>query len=324
MRKIKSHQHRLPATIAIIVGEPKLIGSWSVKVSEATSDSKQPDANSKVALADHDVFCHECGYNLRGITEPRCPECGKKSQALIDGESSIPWVQRKRIGHRRAFFATVKFAAFSPRKLAKNVHLSIDLREARMFRTRVVLLAITLLVGISSWLYCERAKPPFGAPDSYELLELILPIVCINVLAPLFFLIITGIPSCFLDYRDVPIEKRNSAISLSYYCTGPLIWWPIPVYLPIPILVDSHALDGVNDVLALAIMFLAVICPFTITGVWCHSVLRIATEIMGVKPLRFAWLIIGSHLLWLLTAIVVFGLIPITVFYLWVLFDVLS
>jgi len=27
-------------------------------------------------LATHDVRCHYCGYNLRGCTEPVCPECG--------------------------------------------------------------------------------------------------------------------------------------------------------------------------------------------------------------------------------------------------------
>jgi hypothetical protein len=28
-------------------------------------------------LGDHDAECPLCGYNLRGLTEPRCPECGK-------------------------------------------------------------------------------------------------------------------------------------------------------------------------------------------------------------------------------------------------------
>ncbi len=26
---------------------------------------------------DNETRCRECGYILRGITEPRCPECGK-------------------------------------------------------------------------------------------------------------------------------------------------------------------------------------------------------------------------------------------------------
>ncbi len=28
--------------------------------------------------ADHESHCRVCGYILRGITEPRCPECGER------------------------------------------------------------------------------------------------------------------------------------------------------------------------------------------------------------------------------------------------------
>ena len=24
----------------------------------------------------HGLYCKSCGYNLKGLTEPRCPECG--------------------------------------------------------------------------------------------------------------------------------------------------------------------------------------------------------------------------------------------------------
>ena len=27
---------------------------------------------------DHETRCRKCGYILRGITEPRCPECGER------------------------------------------------------------------------------------------------------------------------------------------------------------------------------------------------------------------------------------------------------
>jgi hypothetical protein len=33
-------------------------------------------------------ICIDCGYQLRGLTEPRCPECGKPFDAkLLDGMS---------------------------------------------------------------------------------------------------------------------------------------------------------------------------------------------------------------------------------------------
>ncbi len=37
----------------------------------ATCDNDDADA-------DHETHCRRCGYILRGITEPRCPECGER------------------------------------------------------------------------------------------------------------------------------------------------------------------------------------------------------------------------------------------------------
>ena len=34
-------------------------------------------------LADRDVPCPLCGYNLRGLTMPRCPECGRELRLSI-------------------------------------------------------------------------------------------------------------------------------------------------------------------------------------------------------------------------------------------------
>lgn len=34
------------------------------------------DGPPEWAAIEADVFCPLCDYNLRGLTEPRCPECG--------------------------------------------------------------------------------------------------------------------------------------------------------------------------------------------------------------------------------------------------------
>lgn len=39
-------------------------------------DSSEPDL-LPAFLASQDVACPGCGYNLRGLREPRCPECGE-------------------------------------------------------------------------------------------------------------------------------------------------------------------------------------------------------------------------------------------------------
>ncbi len=35
-------------------------------------------ALAKHALADGECRCRKCGYILRGLSEPRCPECGER------------------------------------------------------------------------------------------------------------------------------------------------------------------------------------------------------------------------------------------------------
>lgn len=47
-------------------------------------------------LRDHDAPCVQCGYNVRGASQPTCPECGKK---LVLAE-----LVTKRIGSYRALF----------------------------------------------------------------------------------------------------------------------------------------------------------------------------------------------------------------------------
>ena len=45
-------------------------------------------------LADHDASCPVCGYNLRGISTPRCPECGRTVHfEVVPAESHLrAWV----------------------------------------------------------------------------------------------------------------------------------------------------------------------------------------------------------------------------------------
>ncbi len=35
-------------------------------------------------------YCHQCGYHLRGLTEPRCPECGTAFTPPSSDERSPP------------------------------------------------------------------------------------------------------------------------------------------------------------------------------------------------------------------------------------------
>src|SRR5690242_20481338 len=49
-------------------------------------------ATLRAFLAERDAPCPACGYNLRGIEEPLCPECGGTVELAIGRRSSAAWV----------------------------------------------------------------------------------------------------------------------------------------------------------------------------------------------------------------------------------------
>src|SRR2546430_12165891 len=79
-------------------------------------------------------FCPDCGYDLRGLTSGRCPECGLLIDDAALAASPIPWVHRRRIGRVRAFFRTLMLTTFRPKRLAAAAAVPVDYREAQRFR----------------------------------------------------------------------------------------------------------------------------------------------------------------------------------------------
>ena len=61
--------------------------------------------------ADADLACPLCGYNLRGLVDPRCPECGfafKWAELLDERRSRHPWLFEHGRGGRTLFATYVR------------------------------------------------------------------------------------------------------------------------------------------------------------------------------------------------------------------------
>lgn len=57
---------------------------------DAPYDARHDDAEALIDyVADRDVSCPACRYNLRGLAKPRCPECGHALRLTVGTEANI-------------------------------------------------------------------------------------------------------------------------------------------------------------------------------------------------------------------------------------------
>ncbi len=109
----------------------------TVQPSTAKKDAAISTGNSIA----QDIFCQDCGYNLRGLTGDRCPECGRSLEGLRSNVSKIPWVRRKEIGRFRAYWKTVWFVMFRQRQFCDEMARLVNYRDSQYFRWLTVLFA---------------------------------------------------------------------------------------------------------------------------------------------------------------------------------------
>ena len=130
-----------------------------------------------------DLTCPLCGYSLRGLTEPRCPECGfafSWAELLDERRDRHPWlVEHARPGRRaRAFVATYWRSAF-PRRFWRSVTPANPVRLGRLLAywavANAVLAGVLLVPLVQLTIYLGRADlatratytPSPGQPGRY-------------------------------------------------------------------------------------------------------------------------------------------------------------
>ncbi|HEX4792244.1 MAG TPA: hypothetical protein VH370_00545 [Humisphaera sp.] len=216
-------------------------------------------SNRPAQLADPSPgkLCPECGYDLRGIASQQCPECGLN---LNDPNySSIPWANRARIGHFKAFWKTALLATFRPKKLGMAVAQPVDFRSANRFRWIVVVLAtlpavVTVVVvktldDASGW---RIARIGDLSKDAFDMRSGLLPALTVIFgaglsLAPVIplgalvmFALWTASAGIWFRPRRMTVVEQNRAIAISRYACAPLAWLPIAGLGAIPIAVLAY------------------------------------------------------------------------------------
>jgi hypothetical protein len=179
------------------------------------------------------LFCPECGYDLRGTTSDRCPECGLAIDRAAMSVSRIPWVHRRRIGRFRAYWRTVRLVTFKPRQLVDEMNRPIRLSDARRFWLITVFLA---WIPIAAW-------PVAGAWNEVDASSFLTPGVRLGWLLEagvflifllaiwLFLLLATGSLSNWFHSRSLTAARQERALALSYYACAPLAWMWLPSLL---------------------------------------------------------------------------------------------
>ena len=202
------------------------------------------------AAPDLPLPCAECGYDLRGNTAGRCPECGREFDPATLNESSIPWQRRGEVGRLRGFRRTVTLAARRPGRLAREAGRPGDYRDARLFQLVCVTLAWLTVAPLVAWGGWTARGAIVGVAEANltgglgfgETLALepagLAPrladaAVLAAVLIGLFLwpLLASGVPSYFFHPRRLPRELQDRAVALSYYASGPLALLPVAAVL---------------------------------------------------------------------------------------------
>ena len=269
---------------------------------ERTGPVSVPEARAEIR---DDLFCQECGYNLRGLFSDRCPECGYSLDAVRSEVSRLPWVYRADLGRRRAYWRTVWRVMFQHKRFCEEMARPVDYGDAQRFRWVTLLhvylpiLAATLLWYALDWL------KPFRDSDVNQAFQAVWPVAVFHVCLLFFLVVATGVPSYFYHPRDIPVQQQNRAIAMSYYACAALAWTPLPLAILLVGLMVLHIHKFTGE----ALLMMAICLPFGQLFAYVADLIHVGVRVMPQRRGRLALLAVALPLVWLaLAGLIFFGL----------------
>jgi len=267
---------------------------------------------------DQDLYCQTCGYNLRGLTGNRCPECGGSLDGVRSLVPQIPWVYRKELGWWRAYWQTVQFVMFRQARFCNEMARPVSYRDSQGFRWVTVAACCipVFLAGIALMTFGARS------PTHNDLFMVFwmgwggVWHACV----PLFFAAVTGVPSYFFHPKGIPIEQQNRAIALSYYACGPLVFLFVPVLTCAAVILSSWRSEPVTMVF----IVLSLTLPIAAIAPWWLDLIHLARRLVPQKPSRAVAVAVYVPLLWLLLAGLFLVALPVVFIYVVLIFASLN
>jgi hypothetical protein len=107
---------------------------------------------------ERDVHCPLCDYNLRGLVEPRCPECGHRfvwSELIDEGRRSPGWFFEHQIDRKTRAFLETFVASLFPCWFWRRVRPTNPPNVTRLMVWWMCLGLAILLVAIAPWAHYQ-------------------------------------------------------------------------------------------------------------------------------------------------------------------------
>jgi hypothetical protein len=243
------------------------------------------------------LFCIKCGYNQRGISTDRCPECGALRKDAPPSPVRIPWSHRRHVGVLRAYWRTVFLVIFRRRALCAEIEHPVSYSDARRFWALTLAQAyLPFLAATIAVFAAGRVSGWWKDGFLYTVLFTIVyapipPAIAINVGIFLFLAGATALPSYFCHPRQLPIEKQNRAIALSYYTAAPLAFMPMTMGLIIGT-IAAEKISLIRTALAGAASLLGLL----MLGAWYLHSVGLICALTGRRWLRVGFDLPGLSL----------------------------
>jgi hypothetical protein len=107
--------------------------------------------------------CAACDYDLRGLAQNRCPECGLEFDPHFLPTADVPWLRRDDRA-LLAYLRTVALVLLRPRKFGQTVWQDVDVRASDAVRFRWVTIGIATGSALALMLIAVMPPPVIAIP----------------------------------------------------------------------------------------------------------------------------------------------------------------
>lgn len=238
------------------------------------------DSPTSAAAFEEGTYCPDCGYDLRGISAARCPECGLGLEFVEGDVPLLPWARRREIGRLRAYWHTWLLVSLRRKRFYRALLQPLSHADAQRFRYVTLLHAfVPFALMLPVWAY---AHPPTFKSMAGEFGSWF-PVPWLVGLAAAL-VVLTGVPAGFLRPRGASVRRQNRAIALCRYACAPLALLPIPLILFVLVLLPKISVPLRNTLasVAVAVAVLAV-------GSWLVALREIAWRLTHSQ--RRTWIV---------------------------------